>query len=62
MIEPDRLLKLRKMVEDSEEGQLVHLHLVYLRAHIGQHVVLAGKLQLQVLVLLKQVLYNLILL
>ena len=49
-------------MEDPEEGQLVHLHLVYLRAYIGEHVVLAGKLHLQVLVLLEQVLDDLILL
>ena len=62
LIEPEGLLNLRKLVEDPEEGQLVHLHLVYLRPHIGQHVILAGKLHLQVLVLLEQVLYDLILL
>ena len=61
MIEPECLLKLRKMVEDPEEGQLVHLYLVYLRANIGEHVVLASKLHLQVLVLLEQVLDDLIL-
>ena len=49
-------------MEDPEEGQLVHLNLVYLRTDIGEHVILAGKLHLQVLVLLEQVLDDLILL
>jgi hypothetical protein len=62
LIESEGLLDLREVVENPEEGQLIHFHLVYLRAHIGEHVVLAGKLHFQVLVLLEQVLDDLILL
>ena len=48
-------------MKDLKEGQVIHLDLVNLGAHIGQHVVLGGEADLILFILLEKVLYDLFL-
>ena len=62
MIESDCFLDLRELMKDLEEGKVIHFDLIYVRANIGKHVVLASKLKFEFLVLLKQAFDDFILL
>ena len=44
----------RHCVEDLEEGQVIHLHLVNVATHIRQHVVLRGQTHLILLIFLEK--------
>lgn len=53
LIISDVILVALECVEDLEEGEVVHLHLVDLAAHIGQHVILGGETHFVLLILLE---------
>lgn len=48
-------------MKDLKESQVIHLDLVDLGAHIGQHVVLGGEADLILFILLEKALYDLFL-
>jgi hypothetical protein len=41
-------------MKNLEKGQMIHFNLVNVGTHIGKHIILARKLELEVLVLLEQ--------
>ena len=49
-------------MKDLEKGKVIHFDFIYVRANIRKHVVLAGELKFEFLVLLKQAFDDFILL